>query len=557
MLLVIALLSLPALALDADTYDPAGSTLDGLGGLQVEAPGIGTPGDWYAGLQLVYAANPVVVLDAAGAEEPWVNGIFATRLGGGYTIGETVRLDLDVPLYPLVDAEPAGFSGFAMGDIRVGGLLPVLRQDNSPVAVGFKPYVALPTASEGAYVGPGGFSAGLVASAGIKVEEQLEFTANLGTRLAPSESAGDYSYGSTFDYGIGAQYILSESWRFGAEFDGAIGLADGPGAFNKNPLELHGYGSYHHESGFLGTLGMGSGLVAGVGAPDFRLVIAAGWHHGSPPDKDKDGIPDKEDKCADRAEDIDNFKDSDGCPDLDNDGDGVADAIDQCRDVAEDTDGWKDQDGCPEPDNDGDGLGDGEDDCPEDAGPESTGGCPDKDKDNLADRDDQCPNEAGTTAAGGCPDGDSDGVPDKRDACPTQPKDAREDAAKSDGCPKKVVVTAQRIELNESIYFDTGKTTVKAVSFALLDEIARVMTSNPQIKKLEVGGHTDNEGDDAKNLKLSAGRAEAVVKYLIEKGKIDASRLSAVGYGETKPIDTNQTEAGRSRNRRVDLVIRD
>lgn len=556
-MLLLSLVAPLALALDADTYDPAGSTMDGLGGLQVEAPGIGTAGDWYAGLQLVYATNPVVVLDATGAEAPWVTGMFATRLGGGYTIGQTVRLDLDIPLYPSVSGADAGFDGFAFGDIRVGGLLPVLRADSSPVSVGFKPFVSLPTATPGAYVGPGGFSAGLLASAGVKLGDQLEITANLGTRLAPAEAVEELSYGSTLDYGAGAQYVLSEQWRFGAELDGAVGLADGVGAFNKNPLEWHGYGTYEHDSGLTGTLGLGSGLISGVGAPDFRIVAAVGWHHGSPPDKDKDGITDKEDKCADRAEDVDGFKDSDGCPDADNDGDGVVDAVDQCRDTAEDTDGWKDTDGCPEPDNDGDGLSDGEDDCPEDSGPESTGGCPDKDKDNLADRDDQCPSEAGATAANGCPDKDSDGVPDKRDACPTEPKDPREDAARSDGCPKRVVVTAQRVELNESIYFDSGNTTIKSVSFPLLDELAKTMNSNPQVRKLEVGGHTDGDGEESKNLTLSQGRAEAVVKYLVEKGKVDAKRLVAVGYGETKPIDTNQTASGKAANRRVELVIKE
>ena len=546
-----------ALALDADTYDPAGSTMDGLGGLQVEAPGTGTPGDWYAGLQLVYAANPVVVLDAAGGEAPWVTGMFATRLGGGYTIGQTARLDLDIPLYPMISAVDAGYEGFAFGDVRVGGLLPVLRAESSPLVVGFKPFLSLPTATAGAYVGPGGFSAGLIASAGAKLGDQLEITGNLGTRLAPAETAGEYSYGSTLDYGAGAQYLMSEQWRFGAELDGVVGLADGVGAYNKNPVELHAYGTFQHDAGLTATVGFGSGVVGGVGAPDFRIVTAVGWHHGSPPDKDKDGIADKEDKCADRAEDVDGFKDADGCPDADNDGDNVSDAVDQCRDVAEDTDGWKDQDGCPEPDNDGDGLSDGEDDCPQDSGPESTGGCPDKDRDNLADRDDQCPSEAGVTAAGGCPDKDSDSVPDKRDACPTEPKDPREDAARSDGCPKRVVVTAQRIELNESIYFDSGKTTIKAVSFPLLDEIAQTMNANAQVRKLEVGGHTDNEGDDRQNLALSQGRAEAVVKYLVKVGKVEASRLVAVGYGETRPIDTNQTADGKSRNRRVELLIKD
>jgi outer membrane protein OmpA-like peptidoglycan-associated protein len=118
-----------------------------------------------------------------------------------------------------------------------------------------------------------------------------------------------------------------------------------------------------------------------------------------------------------------------------------------------------------------------------------------------------------------------------------------------------VVVTAQRIELNETVFFDSNKTTIQSKSFALLDEVATVILNNPQIKQIEVGGHTDGVGNDDKNLSLSLGRAESVVAYLVGRG-VDKGRLTAVGYGETRPIDTNQSEAGRARNRRVELVIK-
>ncbi len=550
-------LSAPALALDAETFDPAGSTLDGLGGLQVESPVVGIPGDWYGGLILGYATNPVVSIKD-GVESPYVASQFMTRLGGGYTIGQVARLDLDVPLYPSIDAPGADFSGFAMGDIRVGGLLPVVRPGkDSALAIAFKPFVNLPTGNGEAMVAPGGFSAGLNALAGTTLGEKIALSGSLGTRLAPSTTVGDYDYGSGLDFGLGAGYILSEQLRVGAELDGTVGLAGGVGAYNKNPVELHGYGTYEHDSGLTATLGLGSGVVAGVGSPDFRFVAAVGWHHGAPPDKDKDGITDKEDKCVDKAEDVDSYKDADGCPDPDNDGDGLTDERDKCRDQAEDTDGHADSDGCPDPDNDGDGLTDGDDDCPFDGGPEATGGCPDRDGDKVADRDDACPTDAGTVNAKGCPDKDNDLVIDKRDLCPTEPKDPREDPAKSDGCPKRVVVTAQKIEINDVIYFDTSKTSIKPVSFSLLDEVAKVMLANPQIKKIEVGGHTDGDGDDKANLKLSQGRAQAVVDYLVKRGKVEAGRLVAVGYGEQKPIDTNQTAEGKAKNRRVEFVIKE
>jgi outer membrane protein OmpA-like peptidoglycan-associated protein len=543
-----------AFAVDADVYDPAGSTFDAQGGLQVESATLGTPGDFYAGLQLVYAHDPIVSLGAEGRES-YVSDQFGLRLGGGYTIGRAVRLDLDVPIYPVVAIPAEGFEGGAFGDIRIGGLLPVLRLDEGPVGVAFKPFVVLPTGSAEALVSAGGFSAGVSAIAEGKLGDQLMASANLGTRLAPASSFGGYDFGSTFDLGVGLAYLLSEQLRLGAEVDGSLGLAGGVEGYNKNPFELDVYGTYAHESGIVGTLALGTGLVAGVGAPDFRLVAGVGYHKGAPPDKDKDGIEDKLDACKDRPEDVDGYKDSDGCPDLDNDGDGVLDTVDRCPDVAEDTDGHDDLDGCPDPDNDGDGVVDGEDSCPSEAGPEATEGCPDKDKDGVADRDDTCPAVAGLAKSGGCPDADGDGVGDPRDVCPNEPKDPREDAARSDGCPKRVIVTAQRIEMNETVYFDSGKTTIKSQSFALLDEVATVILRNPQIKSIEVGGHTDADGNDAKNLSLSLGRAESVVTYLVGRG-VDKGRLTAVGFGETKPIDTNQSETGRARNRRVELVIK-
>lgn len=552
--MILFLLSQLAFAADADIYDPAGSTFDGQGGLQVESPTIGTPGDFYAGLQLVYAHDPIVSNSADGRTS-YLSDQFAMRLGGGYTLGKVVRFDVDVPIYPVVAIPGAAFEGAAFGDIRIGGVLPVLRLADGPVGLGFKPFIVLPTGSTEAMVSSGGFSAGVKAAAEAKLGDQLVASANLGTLLAPATQFAGYDFGSTLDVGVGVAYLVNEQLRVGGEIDGAFGLAGGVDSYRKNPFELDVYGTYAHDSGLVGTLALGTGLVAGVGAPDFRLVAGVGYHKGAPPDKDKDGIEDKLDQCKDRPEDVDGFKDTDGCPDADNDGDGLADAQDRCPDVAEDTDGHDDRDGCPDPDNDSDGVVDAEDSCPADAGPSATEGCPDKDKDGVADRDDTCPDVAGLARSAGCPDADGDGVGEPRDVCPNEPKDPREDAARSDGCPKRVVVTAARIELNESVYFDTGRTTIKSESFTLLDEVASVILKNPQIVSIEVGGHTDAQGDDTKNLKLSLGRAEAIVGYLVGRG-VDKGRLTAVGYGEGKPIDTNQTDAGRARNRRVELVIK-
>ena len=108
------------------------------------------------------------------------------------------------------------------------------------------------------------------------------------------------------------------------------------------------------------------------------------------------------------------------------------------------------------------------------------------------------------------------------------------------------------VRLNE-IYFDFDKTTLQEASFKELDKVVDFLESNSQVE-IEIAGHTDSKGADAYNLNLSQGRAEAVVSYLISKG-VGAWRLIARGYGETKPVDTNDTEEGRAENRRVEFTV--
>ncbi len=251
-----------------------------------------------------------------------------------------------------------------------------------------------------------------------------------------------------------------------------------------------------------------------------------------PVDTDGDGIFDDVDECPRLAEDKDGFEDQDGCPDDDNDGDGIADKVDDCPNEPEDRDGFQDQDGCPDLDNDGDGIADRIDQCPDEA----------EDKDGFED-DDGCPD---------CDD-DRDGVaecPVALDKCPGVP------GVPPDGCPPKytmIVVTQDKIELKQTVYFDTRKATIKRVSFALLDEVAQALSDNPTIK-VRIEGHTDSQGSDKFNLKLSKDRAASVRKYLIGKG-VSADRMDPQGFGEGVPIADNRTAAGRAQNRRVEFFI--
>ena len=103
------------------------------------------------------------------------------------------------------------------------------------------------------------------------------------------------------------------------------------------------------------------------------------------------------------------------------------------------------------------------------------------------------------------------------------------------------------------IYFDTGKGDIKPESEPILQEIAKLLQQNPELK-LYVVGHTDNVGDLTYNMKLSQARADAVVKILVSQYSVDANRLKAHGVGPLAPVASNKTEEGRAKNRRVELV---
>ncbi len=201
-------------------------------------------------------------------------------------------------------------------------------------------------------------------------------------------------------------------------------------------------------------------------------------------------------------------------------------------------------------DRDGDGIADAEDRCPDQPGPSATFGCPDRDSDGVPDQDDRCPDQPGLATLSGCPDRDGDGVPDQDDRCPDRPG-----PASNFGCPE--VAPADRDILTaamRNVQFATNSANLLPASHAVLDQIAALMERYPEYQ-LIISGHTDSVGDDKFNLDLSKRRAKACYDYLTSKG-VDPARMSHDGYGETRPIADNNTEAGRAKNRRVEFELR-
>ena len=119
---------------------------------------------------------------------------------------------------------------------------------------------------------------------------------------------------------------------------------------------------------------------------------------------------------------------------------------------------------------------------------------------------------------------------------------------------KQVKIRDNRIELGQKIQFAYDKAEILPASFALMDELAKVMQENPQVQKVSIEGHASDEGEEKHNLLLSKARAEAVRVYLASKG-VSAERMSSTGYGETRPLVSNDSDAGREQNRRVEFHI--
>ena len=211
----------------------------------------------------------------------------------------------------------------------------------------------------------------------------------------------------------------------------------------------------------------------------------------------------------------------------------------------------------PSGDADGDGVPDRDDRCP-DTPPgvdvDASGCARDGDRDGVPDSADACPRTpAGVSVdSRGCAlDGDRDGVPDHLDACPQTP---RGDEVDERGCTieEEEEVVSARIELN--LEFDFDSDALRPEHYSEIERVAEFMNEYPGTTA-QLEGHTDSRGTEAYNQALSERRAYSVRDYLIDESDIDPRRITAVGYGESDPVATNDTDEGRQRNRRVNAVI--
>jgi OOP family OmpA-OmpF porin len=550
-----------------DRLEVPGSPQDGV---VLFVPDTSKEPTFYAQFGLGLSVNPLrlsdITSDQNTANQSNSNVIstqWSTYMSAGFQLLDRLTLGATFPIawgesgsypnYPMGvfgGSSPTAFviNGPALGDTRLDARYVLLRSDDRKNALGIQLSAFLPTgAGSSTNFGGDGNSFELMpmVTGQYTVFRSLTFVANTGIHFRPENSINNpagtrgtpdgLGVGNEWRWAVGALLpLMNEKFRIGADIFGQTGLTNDPNITGNTiftrqntPIEWDVEGRM--KFGFLGSdrwfLGasVGSLLAPGYGAPDLRVVALLGWSvpigdtnphspdarvrvhykiHESMKDSDGDGIPDDIDACPDQPEDHKDPDPSDGCPaPSDRDGDGIPDSLDKCPDVPEDKDGIDDEDGCPED------------------------------------------------------DADNDGIPDVKDACPKEPGVPDPDPKKN-GCPKYIVREGGVVRMLQQVHFATGSATILPDSFPMLQEVVALLKANPSIKKMSIEGHTDNRGAAAMNLDLSKRRAASVRVWLTNHGT-EAERLSSEGYGITKPIDSNETDAGRQANRRVEFKIVD
>lgn len=548
----------------------------------VESPHAAGHLDVHGGLILDYAHNPLVLRRVFDDGEEDVGAIVEHQLflhlNATFALWERLAINVDAPIALFQDGDAptadgisfASPSGAEIGDIRIGLRGRIWGEYEDPFQLGVGAALWIPSGSSdsGSYVGNGTVRGMPKVLAGGMVGRFI-YSAELGAEFSKTQQILDADQGHMLRWGVGAGVLLGDARniQIGAEVTGGLVFADVQSRTTN--AELLVGAKYRFLDDFVVGGGVGPGLSSGIGTPDVRAVASLMYSPNQLAkrnDRDGDGIEDSKDACPDRAGPAHTDPAKHGCPPVDTDRDGIVDDEDACPDVPGVTHQDPAKNGCPPPgDSDGDGILDVDDACPKDKGVASSDpakhGCPrlDSDGDGIFDDLDACPNEIGVANADpakhGCPapqDTDGDGILDKDDACPNKPGVEDRDPAKH-GCPK-VVVTDSQIVILERVEFDTDRATIRPVSDNILDQVAKVLKDHPDILKVEVQGHTDNQGAKWHNKALSQRRAAAVVQALVSRG-VEAKRLTAKGYGQDKPIESNDTEAGRQANRRVQFNI--
>lgn len=591
---------------DGDLRDP----------LTVQRPGAFDQGDWFGSVMAEYAKAPLVrqlgsELGTETTTEPVVDNLVALNVSAGVALHERIRVDVLAPVF-LVSTGAFGEQqqaarGPAMGDVRARAMIVAVRPepvfDGGGVGFGIIGNLDLPSGTPSRSLGAGGIAGG--GELALSYEwAPVTLSGSAGVQFNPEAELGAGGTTDTLLAGLALGIRASDTIGVTLEGNSAPPLpVTGSASTRLPPIEALLSMRYVSASGAFWTLGAAGGMTDGPGVASFRLLLGGGYARRDLGGNDIDtlGVLRASDLCPLEAETFNGWKDDDGCPDrlgtlgVDVKFRGESRAADAeiigpdgpqnlrigpqgltLDAVPGSTWTVKAKDGCL--------IGEGTATAAEvgsklvvDMNPaydakiriDVTGPTDAAVSGALvawrSDKPECVPiGTAMTDGSGSITQDVSSGM--HRLVVTASGHSVVEQAinivpganppVKIKLAASKIVLDARQIRILEKVQFEFGKAVIRGASFGLLDEVASVILNAPNIGRVEVGGHTDNKGSDDFNLKLSRDRAYAVREYLIGKG-VPADQLVAVGYGETRPIDTNKTEQGREVNRRVEFNLLD
>lgn len=478
-----------------------------------------------------------------GWEGELITSQLTLDLQGSYVLRRRLSIGVDLPLflYNGSSISPQARQALnlggsvrnpALGDLTLITKYSWYESRDRDLRLGLALPLTLPTGSRGSFVGEEFLTLSVLGVVDYRISDLL-LALNFGVRIREDQTLASLNISDQILVSLAGEYPVWKQSLF--TFLEMSTYAD-----TSRPFEAAGQSRWEGDlgarylfgNGFQAMGGLGTSTGAGYGSVGTRLFLALTYAQALDlVDRDGDGLSNDLDPCPAEPEDPDGFQDDDGCPDLDNDGDGVPDELDICPMEA----GVNTNQGCPDiSDSDGDGVEDELDPCPKQA----------EDRDGYED-DDGCPD----------PDNDGDGFADGVDRCPLEPEN-RNGLQDDDGCPDAgtASVTGDKIVISRQIFFRSGKADILSDSLPVLDDVADIMKRMRNISLLEIQGHTDNQGQERTNRRLSEKRARAVLNYLVRRG-VEKKRLRSSGFGSKVPLKDNSTPEGRMTNRRVEFKI--
>ena len=507
---------------------------------------------------LHYVNSPVAYIDEDDNVTELVSGVWQLSLMGAHTRGP-LRVGLDLPVYLRSNGQATG-GETGLGDIGVDARVTAVDRTEKPVGLAVAGRLTFPTATVAAPLGGArtGWELGVIADK--ELGDKTLLAVNLGTKGVPDQSLENVEWQDQLFARVGLGHSLNDATGLSADLASHFTYGEFSNPAGR-PIELLGGGWRRVGDSLVVRGGVGTGLNGGIGAPKYRVVAALAWE---PPRAEPEPEPEPIPAPWMTVQVVD----PDG-----NAIDGAAWTAGELTGVAGDrlevTQGDYSFTASAE------GFVDGSASLSVAETGDHTARItlqwiPGQLLVSAVDnQDNPVPTAVWQIKALGLenqPAGTSvDLRPGEHRVLVSAPgykpvvrnivvTSETEEVVQLVMEPSKAEVKAERIDINESVFFELNSDVIKDESDQLMDDVAAIMVAHIEITMLRIEGHTDSRGDDEFNKDLSQRRAEAVKAALVERG-VEAERLNAVGYGEEKPLDPAENEAAWAKNRRVDFFV--